>query len=76
MTETYSLASLAADANSAGLVKSLTLPDSAARPGSQQNAMQNGSQVYVKGPDGGFAWYTFDAERSTLATPVLKRVGP
>jgi len=39
-----------------------------------QAAMQNGTELFCKGPDGGFGWYKLDAERSTPTVPVLVRV--
>lgn len=76
MTETYSLAITGVRADSPNAVQNLTLPDSGARPGAQQQAMARGTQQLVKRPDGSSAWYTLDAERSTPSLPVLKPVGP
>jgi hypothetical protein len=44
--------------------------------GGQAVAMQTNDQVLVKGPDGALHWYEFDAERSTVANPVLRYRGP
>jgi len=44
--------------------------------GGQANAMRIGDQMLVKRPDGSTGWYTFDAERSTVANPILIPVGP
>ena len=44
--------------------------------GGQANAMRIGDQMLVKRPDGSQGWYTLDAERSTVANPVLVAVGP
>ena len=44
--------------------------------GGQAVAMQTGDQMLVKRPDGSQGWYTLDAERSTVAVPVLIAVGP
>ena len=38
--------------------------------------MAQGDQMLVKGPDGSLHWYKYDAERSTVANPVLIYVGP
>lgn len=73
---TYSLAIKGQTADSAWTTKPLTLPDTNALPGSMQNAMQNGTQLLCKGPDGQFRYYTLDAERSTPANPILVAVGP
>lgn len=42
--------------------------------GGMANAMRQNLPMYVRGPDGGFGWYTFDAERSTPTAPILKAV--
>ena len=73
---TYSLAVLGARADQSQGVENVTLPDSDARQGSQQQAMRNGTQMLCKGPDGGFRLYTLDAERSTPDRPILRAVGP
>lgn len=53
----------------------LTVSDSVATVGSEQMAMQLNSQFLCKGPDGGQALYTYDAERSVPGrTLVLKKV--
>ena len=44
--------------------------------GGQANAMRIGDQMLVNRPDGSQGWYTLDAERSTVANPVLVAVGP
>jgi len=44
--------------------------------GGQANAMMTRDQVLVKGPDGSLHWYEFDSERSTVANPILRYVGP
>lgn len=74
MTETYSVAQKGQRADSAPAVQNVTLPDSSARAGGQANAMQLGTQMLCKNPDGSQSWYTLDAERSTSANPVLRPV--
>lgn len=76
MTETYSLNIDGFPAEQANTLAkpNYTLPDSGARPGSQLLAMQQGKQLLVQNPDGSQSWYTLDAERSTAANPVLRRV--
>jgi len=74
MAETYSLAVLGmpADHNPYGPSnKTLTLADSVARDGSQQQAMRLGTVFLAKGPDGIQRLYTLDAARSTPSLPVL-----
>jgi hypothetical protein len=76
VAETYSLNidGWLAGATMASVTPNYTLPDSAARPGSMQNAMMLGKQILVQQPDGSQAWFTLDAERSTVTNPVLRRV--
>jgi hypothetical protein len=74
MAETYSVGWLGAGAGSAFQVKNMTAGDSVARPGAQINAMQDGAQFLVLMPDGSQAWHTYDAERSTPALPIYRRV--
>ncbi len=74
MAETYSVAQKGQRADSLNAVQNLTLPDSSARPGGMAGAMQNGTQMLCKGPDGSQSWYTLDAERSTPTNPVLIKV--
>jgi hypothetical protein len=77
VAETYSLASLAPHSGNPYAPKTVTLPDSAAQPGSQMLAMQAGTQIFCKGPDGAQKWYTIDSERSRPGGPIyLLRVGP
>lgn len=77
MTETYSLSTKGVLAGTPYTLTNTILPDSSARAGSEANAMQLGSQIYCKNPDGSFGWYTIDAERSIPGqTPVLKAVSP
>ena len=78
MTETYSLAVKGQLAEATpSPVNNVLIGDSAARsPGAQQYAMWQGNQILCKNPDGSLQWYTFDAERSTPANPVLRPVGP
>ena len=42
----------------------------------RHQAMRINDQVLVQGPDGSLHWYEFDAERSTIANPILRYVGP
>lgn len=72
---TYSLAVNGIGADSTPAIKNITLPDDAARAGAMQLAMRNGSQLLCRGPDGGFRYYTLDAERSTPLNPILLAVG-
>lgn len=72
MAETYSLAvtgSLADNKNFRPLA--LTLPDSAARVGSQQSTAASNGQVLCQGPDLGNGLYTIDAERSDPAKGLM-----
>lgn len=71
---TYSIGTTAMIADSRFTNEPLTLPDTAALPGSMATAMQLGQQVLCKGLDGSLAWYTFDAERSTPTVPVMVKV--
>lgn len=53
-----------------------TLSDANARAGNQANAMQNGTNILCKGPDGAERYYRIDAERSLPGyPPVLLPVG-
>lgn len=73
---TYSLAITGVRA-SPSLPASYTLSDANARTGNQANAMQNGTAILCKGPDGAEAYYKIDAERSLPGyPPVLLPVGP
>ena len=76
--DTFSLATTGLNANSIFTAKPLTVGDvGAGTVGAQMNAMQNGTQVYCKGPDGASRWYTIDAERSRPGGPLyLLAVGP
>jgi hypothetical protein len=40
----------------------------------RKQAMRLGDPMLVKQPDGSFAWYRYDAERSTVANPILVKV--
>lgn len=73
---TYSLAVTGARADQTFGTKNQTLPDTNARLGGMQNAMQTGTQLLCKGPDGSLGWFTLDAERSTPDRPILLPVGP
>jgi hypothetical protein len=76
MTETYSLArqGFLASNHTTSAKPNYTLPDSIARQGAMHNAMMRGTQFLVLQPDGSYAWMVLDAERSTMANPVLRRV--
>ena len=77
MAETYSLAIQGyGDNNTVVSAKPrLYLPDSACqRNETMQAAMAVGKQILCQRPDGSQAWYTLDAERSTFANPILRRV--
>jgi hypothetical protein len=50
--------------------------NASATVGGMQICQQKGDLVLAKGPDGGVHWYKFDAERSTVAYPILIYVGP
>jgi hypothetical protein len=77
VAETYSLASVAAHAASKQTTKIITLPDSVAQPGSIAKAMQTGSQILCKNPDGSLENYTIDHERSRPGGPIyLLRTRP
>ncbi len=72
MTETYSLAVTGALADNDLRPQTLTLPDSAARIGSQQSTAADGAQVLCLGPDrGNGSFYTIDAERSDPSKGLL-----
>jgi hypothetical protein len=73
---TYSLAITGVPASNPQQPQDLILADTVARVPAQQSAMRQGLQFLAKGPDGAQRWYTFDAERSTPALPVLKAVSP
>lgn len=45
---------------------------STATLGGMQNAMQQGTPLLCKGPDGALRLYTIDAGRSTPTVPILK----
>ena len=78
MAETYSIGTQGylADNTIASAKPNLYLPDSAcARDGmTRQQVMALGKQILCQQPDGSQAWFTLDAERSTDANPVLRRV--
>ncbi len=74
---TYSLSITGAGAGYLFGNKNLTISDSVAeRVGTRRGAMMTNTPFLAQGPDGSQQWYTFDAERSTTANPVLKPVGP
>ena len=73
MAETYSLAATGRRAHStASVTNFVKIGDTAGLVGSQANAMQNGTPILCKNPDGGQSWYTIDAERSLPGAVVLK----
>lgn len=73
---TYSLGITGARADNPAQIKSVTISDANARDGSLAQAMQTGTAVLCKGPDGIERYYEIDAERSFPGTPVLVAVGP
>ena len=77
MAVTYSIGTTAIDAGSVFAVKADILPDTAATPGGEANAMQANTQVLYKKPDGSQAWGTIDASRSKPGDGlVILPVGP
>lgn len=85
MATTYSLKATGVVSGNSVLTKQIyDIPDlsrsgiqsGAVGGGGQANAMRIGDQMLVKRPDGSQGWYTLDAERSTVANPVLVAVGP
>jgi hypothetical protein len=85
MATTYSLKATGVVSGNSLLTKQIyDIPDlsssgiqtGVASGGGQANAMQIGDQMLVKRPDGSQGWYTLDAERSTVANPILLAVGP
>ena len=44
------------------------------QPGGMQLTMRQGDLMLVKNPDGSQSWYRYDAERSTVANPILVAV--
>lgn len=72
---TYSLGATGRRADeTTNVVNTVKIGDAAGLIGSQQNAMQNNTQVLCKNPDGSESWYTIDAERSLPGAVVLKAV--
>lgn len=77
MPETYSVSLTAPHAKGPQVAKVVTLPDSAAANGSLHKAMQTGSQILCKNPDGSQEYYTIDYERSRPGGPIyLLRTRP
>ena len=75
MTETYSLSATGRRADQTPAVTNFVkIGDSAGLVGSQANAMQNGTPILCKNPDGSKSWYTIDAERSLPGAVVLRAV--
>ena len=62
--------------SAAGLfaVKNITLSDAVAPAPAQGGAMQTGTAFLCKNPDGSQSYYQLDAERSTAANPVLRKM--
>ena len=79
---TYSIGTTGLRADSQFTPKLVDIPDTSmdgnasATTGGMQGTMRSGDLILCQGPDGGQHWYKFDAERSTLANPVLLYVGP
>lgn len=71
---TYSLGATGQRADSEFVVNNIKIGDAAGLIGSQQNAMQNNTQVLCKNPDGSQSYYMIDAERSLPGAVVLKAV--
>jgi hypothetical protein len=71
---TYSLAITGISANQRFGLKVLTLPDSSATPTGQQQAMQLNTPLLCLDQDGSQRYYVLDAERSTPANPILRRL--
>lgn len=74
MAETYSLALLGAKSDSVPQAQVVTVPDSSARAGSFARAAMLGTPMLCLHPDGSKGYYAVDAERSTFANPILRRV--
>lgn len=69
---TYSLAVTGARADAfPDQPETLDISDDVATPGSMALAMQQNTQFLARGPDGAERYYTYDAERSTPAVPIL-----
>ena len=81
---TFSIGLTGASANQKFAQKELTVPDdvvaatgvtlTVATVSGMANCMQLNQPFLAKGPSGALNWYTYDAERSTPALPILRRV--
>jgi hypothetical protein len=74
MAETYSLAVMGVGAGQKFGQKMHTLPDSGATPGAMARAQQLNSRLLCLNADGSQSYFVLDAERSTPANPILRRV--
>lgn len=74
MVETYSLAVTGCSAGQVNQLENIKIGDSSALPADLTLAMQQGTQILCKNPDGSQSWYVLDAERSTPSIPVLRAV--
>lgn len=74
MVETYSLGATGTRADRPLAANTVKVGDSAGRAGSRAYAMQTGTQILCKNPDGSQSYYTIDAERSLPGAVVLKAV--
>lgn len=74
MAETYSLAITGAGAMQKFGQKVHTLPDSSATPGAMARAQRLNLPLLCLNPDGSQSYHVLDAERSTPANPILRRV--
>lgn len=81
---TYSLGTTGLESGFSTATERQTIPDAAipasgttlvtATLGGMMGAMQRNTPLLCKGPDGSFAYFTLDPERSTPTVPVLRRV--
>jgi hypothetical protein len=74
VTETYSLAVTGAGSGQKFAQKVHTLPDSGATPGAMARAQRLNLPLLTLQPDGSQVYFTLEAERSTPANPILRRV--
>lgn len=81
---TYSLGTTGLESGYVTATERQVIPDAAipasgttlvtATLGGMAGAMQRNTPMLCRAPDGSFAWYTLDAERSTPTVPILKAV--
>jgi hypothetical protein len=71
---TYSLAIKGALSGQPAAPLTEQISDPAARPGSMAYNAMTGSYFLCKNPDGSESYYKLDAERSTVANPIVVRV--